>query len=69
MNDQNEELKSMLTDLDLSRLEELERQRQEAAANTEGAVIGGDGNQGQGPNVVNTTVNMGGRQFKLTGRF
>ena len=57
----------MLSDLDLSKLEEIERQR--------GSGDGGHGRQpvegtaDDGVNIVNTTVNLGenNRQFKFTG--
>ena len=66
VNKQNEDLKGMLNNFDLSKLEEIERQRREAGESGAGAEGAGQG--GAGTNVVSTTVNLGGRQFKFTGR-
>lgn len=60
INKQNDELKNMLTDFDVTRLEEIEKQRREASeANTA---------SGSGSSINQTNVHLGGRQFKFAGK-
>ena len=65
---QNDELKDMLNNLDLGKLEEIDRMRQEAGeSGAQG--MGGAGLSGGGATVVNANIQMGNlhRQYKFTG--
>jgi hypothetical protein len=56
---QNEELKNMLNDLDLDKLEEIARQRREASDSVRG--------NAESVNVINTSLTLNGRSYKFTG--
>ena len=57
---QNEELKTMLNDLDLEKLEEIARQRQAASDSLHG--------NAESVNVINTNITLAGRSYKFTGK-